>query len=310
MNKKTLKAQALAIVMVVLVVASIIGVSLFSRVSKDKDASINEQDSSISSSLVDAVLDFFVGAEISEIESSLTNHGGPQQVLSVSGENLNEVIKELDDIDIIPNITSVSDDDGGDWCTGESNIDLTISYEDDDDFIEIQPGSVRVYNLEGSSFSTTPCNLKVNMKPVEDVSIFVVKKVMNDGTDITESVSNYCIGSEEACLEVNDVEYEENIERVEDMAEGVYYMNFVLNTAYNDDNVVEIRILPIKGVLAINTEIGDCIQNKQLKSIKFTAEANCNDTYRGKQMFTPGSGNLGYSTLFDYGIYDMGLFQP
>jgi hypothetical protein len=301
MNKNTFKAQALAIVMVVLVVASIIGVSLFSRVSKDKDASINEQDSAISSSLVDAVLDFFVGADIAAIEAAI----GEEEVIGVTDvEDLSEVITFLQNNDIAENIALISE---GEWCTGESKTSLSISYEDEEDFIEVQPGSVRAYNLEGATFDppAAACPLTVRMRPVEDVSIFVVKKVMNDGTDITEEMSNYCIGSEDACENVADVEYENEEGSFTIVGESLTFelMSEMAN------NVVEIRILPIKGVLAISTEVGECI-SKQLKSIKITAEANCNNSYRGKQMFTPGSGNLGYSTLFDYGIYDMGLFQP
>jgi hypothetical protein len=83
-------------------------------------------------------------------------------------------------------------------------------------------------------------------------------------------------------------------------------------TEEESDFTEELRILPIKGVLGINYELMQegCINNKQFNAIKVTSEANCNDTYRGKQMFLPGSGTLGYSTLFDYGIYDSGLFQP
>lgn len=330
MNKNTFKAQALAMVMVVLVVASIIGVSLFSRMSKEKQSSVNEQDSSVSSSLVDGTLDFFVGADINKVESvlnddSLTVKGGTfdsiKGVAQYLGQPNIDIVKDID-----PDLFQVSPDE--ELCQGDNFIKVDLSYSDTEDFVEVQPGSLMAYNLKDAVILNS-CELNVRMKAMNEVAVFIVKRVMvSDADVVTESVENYCINqnvsSECDMITVDDVHDFGGLDDSEPDAQSIWSTTNVdsdanarLLTFYLDDErtnkVAEIRILPLKGVLAVNNSQSreDCVADgRQFRSIRVTAEATCNDSYRGKQMFIPGSGNLGYSTLFDYGIYDTGLFQP
>jgi hypothetical protein len=314
MKKKTFRAQALAIVMVVLVIASIIGISLFSRMSKNKQTSVNEQDSSIASTIVDSGLDFFVGADIEQIETVLGDGDTSNDAIEYSDPD--DLLSQLKDdpYNIISDDIAFTEGSGGDtFCEGESSQSITMSYASDDDYVEVQPGSVMAYNIEDAP-AIAPCELSVRLRAVEDYAIFVVKKVYDNGTEVTETVGNYCIrrGTGEDCPEdLADVEYEVNLGTTSwDIGANAH----IVNLDFTEDHLVEIRILPIKGTVAVNNNTwasGDstCI-DKQFKFVKITAEANCNDSYRGKQMFLPGSGCLGYSTLFDYGIYDTGMFQP
>lgn len=306
MNKKRFKAQALALVMIVLVVASIIGVSLFSRMAKDKEAAINEQDSSIASTQVDAMLDFLIGADIELLEEVL---GESEEVKFDSMKDYAESF--LLRHGIIDEATKSKLD--IDWCPGQSKEKLSMTLAEPLDFFEIQPGSVMAFNLEGASADSS-CELTLRLKAIENHSIFAIKRVYKDLSDIvTEDMESYCIpqGKNGGCpADIPDVEYESNLSSIEDFdnTNKVHRIKIDLNDAiYN--NTVEIRFLPIKGVLGMAIDYPDCA-HKNFKPIKITSEANCNNSYRGKQMFLPGSGSLGYSPLFDYGIYDSGLFQP
>jgi type II secretory pathway pseudopilin PulG len=328
MKKKTFKAQAIALVMVVLVVASIIGVSLFSRMSKEKQASIDEQESSVSLAQVDSVLDFFVGADIETIEAVL----GATAEGEIEANTLGDVSTLLADTLGLGEDTVTLDED---WCIenqeAEQNyVRAKVEFSDITDFIEFQPGSVAAVNLqnvEPSNFAPGLCQLKVRMKAMEQNAVFVIKRVTNDSGDIAEDIYNYCIESGTASLCTSDIEDVEYASSFIDLStwssqgpdygydwdsENSAHSIIIDLTEEEADFTEELRILPIKGVLGINYELMQegCINNKQFNAIKVTSEANCNDTYRGKQMFLPGSGTLGYSTLFDYGIYDSGLFQP
>jgi hypothetical protein len=169
------------------------------------------------------------------------------------------------------------------------------------------------FNVQSATNINDPCNLNLffNGSDASVTSVFIVKKVYEDGTDPV--VENYCVNTIETteCVNIADVDYEDSINPPTDydLVNGIHYLA-PKNLA--ESGLAEIRILPIKGTIKVSSSIipSDCIEGTQFNPIKITAEANCNGTYRAKQMFLPGSGNLGYSTLFDYGIYDNGLFQP
>jgi hypothetical protein len=177
--------------MVVLVVASIIGISLFSRMSKDKDSAVNQQDSSISSSQVDSILDLFIGADISNIETVLGEdiYDGPYDSLSAFA-NFLEAPGGDTDLAIVQNATDLINPN---WCPGQNSINVALEYADENDLVEIQPGGVMAYNLDGASISSSPdgCTLQTKIGGVDDKSVFIIKKVMRDEAtgEVTESVS-------------------------------------------------------------------------------------------------------------------------
>ncbi|MCD4756225.1 hypothetical protein K8R20_01245 [bacterium] len=309
MMKKYYKAQALAIVMVVLVVASIIGVSLFSRMSKDSQSAINQQDSALAEEQSDGILDIFVGSDVEILEAKIREGVGPFE--NISDSEFSTFISDIGgDPDALPdeNVGCLED---------SSSIKVTIGQSDEGDFVEIQQGSVRVYNLTDATI-VAPCVLTWRFRPVSDSSAFLVEYIMNDGSVVTQSEEHYCITSDgAACNTIDNVEYLSSFLNTGDMAsvgamdgEGAYARSIDLVVRFAAD-VKEIRVIPIAGTLSVADTLSDlsCI-DKEFRSIKIRSEVNCNGSYRGKQMFLPGSGNLGYSPLFDYAIYDNGLFQP
>ncbi|HCC67672.1 TPA: hypothetical protein DEP90_00425 [Patescibacteria group bacterium] len=306
MVKKFLKAQALAIVMVVLVISSIIGVALFSRMSKDRMSAISQQDSTLAQEQADAILDIFAGADIVTLEGVLG-------VAETDFDKISEMKEFLEDIGVDVEVLPEED-----WCEGTSNSHIHISLDqtDENDFIEIQPGSVRAYTLD-DAIANPGCQLNMRFRSIGDTAVFVIKSVTNTGGVVSEVNENYCITNVESttCEDVEDVEYEDSLDKgmIWDSGLNAYMKDsgsIDLPTAISN-GIVEIRILPISGTLGVSNSLSteECI-NKEFRSMKVAAQVTCNGSYRGKQMFLPGSGNLGYSTLFDYAIYDDGLFHP
>lgn len=299
MEKRYYRGQALAIVMVVLVVASIIGIALFSRMSKDRKSVVNQQDSANAQEQADAILNLFLGVDIEVLEASLE-----EDAFIYPAGGYSDLKGFLDAKNIGLDTSPLSE---YDLCDGKSasGIRMSVSFTDADDFIEIQPGGVRAFYLGSDASVTDPCLLNVRLMPVGNYAVFVEKIVYNDGS---EDMVSYCIGSE--CADIDVVEYEDGLDSTTwQVGEDSGY--YTKPSGYNlfNTNISEIRLLPISGVLMVANDSLSCI-NREFRYSKVTAEVNCYGSYRAKEMYIPGSGSLGYPTLFDYAVYDMGLFQP
>ena len=320
MNKNTFKAQALAIVMIVLVVASVIGIALFSRMARDRQISIGQQDSARAAEQADSILNMFVGADALELESNLSEEGNV-----VNG--MTELAELLQTLGVAEHTALLQEHE---WCEGgegNSFVKATLGYAEDGDFMEIQPGAVRAYNFEGASLNPEhvgACVLNISFESRDDIaSVFGIKIVYTEGDEVKEEFRGYCIGN---CGGLTDrVEHVSNLNPESGdnpfVGEIIYNpgsdnptsINYQIDVEallnQNAFTLAEIRILPLHGTLAVSDSIADCV-NKQFRPIRIAAEVNCSGSSRGKVMFLPGSGNLGYPTLFDYAIYDTGLFQP
>jgi type II secretory pathway pseudopilin PulG len=305
MKKRFFKAQALAIVMVVLVIASIIGVALFSRISKSRQAAIDQQNSNAGIEAADSMLDVLVGANLEAIENEVL----PQEA---TDSDIPALLNKLGiDPALIPDLST--------WCPGNepdsrSSLTLRVEEAEEGDFPEIGPGSVRAYNFQDVTVSPGGCNLGIHVTGTDGISVFIVKQVFEDDDPV---VDNYCVNSDGGDIDcsnqtIDDIDPESSLQSPSWEGDPSNYYSLFFNlTDLVGTGLAEIRVLPIVGSIGINnTDISGCTEGKSYKTIKITAEANCNGSFRAKQMFLPGSGNLGYSTLFDYGIYDNGLFQP
>jgi hypothetical protein len=298
MSKNYFKAQALAIVMVVLVVASIIGVSLFSRMSKDRQAAIDEQNSAVAAELSDTILDVVVNADIDVLESYTSNPA----IESLA--DLKTFMEDPPPTGLGISLTNLDFPSDATWCPPEENSTFRFSIEllDSNEAVEVRPGDVVAYHLQGATVGAS-CVLPVTVGTNEEIAVFAVKTVYDDGTE--PALESYCLNQSGSC----------NHNDIEDSGANITILpantDLLENFDLTEPNLAEIRILGIKGNIAVTT--GDlspdesCI-DRQFKYIKVNTEANCNGSYRAKEMILPGSGNLGYSSLFDYGVYDNARF--
>lgn len=317
MNKKFFKAQALAIVMVVLVVVSIIGMALFSRMAKDKRLAVEEQNSAAAAQVAEGILDVMVGADIDKLES-VDQDLMPINTFDEIKNFINSQLNLPDSADALP------DDDA--WCEGGDSsanentyVKLNIRPTTEDEYPEVQPGSVRSYNLQDATV-TSPCNLQLKFRAKDDQVVFAIKFVYDPDSGTPDKFLGYCAfssGVSTDCSPVNDVSPTTSLN-----SDVTYHLSWDSNAykippinLYDEYNngLIEIRVLPIKGVIGVSgfltaDSVDACI-DKQFTPIKVIADAMCNGASMVYEMTLPGSGNLGYSTLFDYGIYDTGEFR-
>lgn len=311
MNKNNLRAQALAIVMVVLVVVSIIGMAMFSRMATDKRLAVEEQNSAAAAQAAKGILDVLVGADIDVLESTLDTVESFEGIKYYLRNSLNLT----DSAEALPD--DISWCEGGDSSAGGNTyIKLSTRLATEDEYPEVQPGSYRSYNLEGETFpSGSPCNLYLRFRALEDQAVFAIKFVYAPDSGTQDQFLGYCAfssGGGTNCGTITNVDPTNslNFDSRYSWDTDAYKIDPIELFAEYNNGLREIRVLPIKGVIGVNgsVEPAGCT-SKQFTPIKVIADATCNGASQVYEMTLPGSGNLGYSTLFDYGIYDTGDFR-
>lgn len=299
MNKKNFySGQAIAIVMVVLVVAAVLGASLYSRTIQNQDSAIDIQDSDTSLEQVDTILELFSEVDIDQLD------------LLAPGDGEDAVV--FDDIDDFVNSGSlfsdvakgIVDNLDDNWCEeGASGLEIRLSRLPESEAIDVSVGNTRAYNFDGASISGPSMDLTVQPRG-SDTVFFVVKKIYWDGAgsfkpydlDDTEA---YCIG--DSCG---------------DFATGTYNSlgsNGEFSVSLGDDgawDLYEVRVVPIVGSIAVSHDTNGDVSGVEFGYIKINVAVNCYGTEREKELVLPGSSSLSYATTFDYVLYNNGSLSP
>lgn len=313
--KNTYPAQAIAIVMVILVVATVLGASLYSRTLKNREAAVNTKDSMQAIEQADTLLDLFVRADYQFLQDMYAK-------IQKDGKRVFEDLAQLKlflegyNIDV-----GLLNNDVG-WCEDTSkgsSIKLTISEAAPADFVDVRVGSARVFNIQESQvdLSTTSCGIILTFEARDNApTIFAVKKVFGNESHIEEYVNDgstddivaYCFEPDgSACEDVSGIAAPmasfENLSTDKKLA-----INF--KEQRNGYPLSQVRIIPLNLTLGVShTPTGDCGNNK-FTYMKVNAAVNCYGSFREKQIMVPGADSLGYSSLFDYTIYNIGTLRP
>jgi hypothetical protein len=190
--------QAIAIVMVILVVATVLGASLYSRTLKNREAAINTKDSMMAAEQADSLLDVFVRTDLQVLQRiSLdldSQEGGKFELNSIT-----DITTFLNSYGIDSTILSTNT--GQEWCqdtsTG-SSLKLTIAPATSEDFVDIRVGSARVLNLDGNTYTTGACNVTFAFEARDNApTLFAVKKIYGDSSGniaeySPEHITAYC----------------------------------------------------------------------------------------------------------------------
>jgi hypothetical protein len=314
-KKNFYSGQAIAIVMVVLVVATVIGASLYSRTLRDKEAAIKNKNSIMALEQADTFLDLLARRDSTFLQE-LVDQGdelpGPFTKFGTISENDPESLLYFLDQNNID--TRIVDSKGlENWChdkdTGSSfNISLAL-VEEEHEFVYKMVGSARVFNLRNIVFSEESCNLELRFdNPDSNYALFTIKKIYGTNDDEILGYSNnhmsaYCYGS---CGDIEQTAAPAS-SFVTIPESGVININ--LREIVDGYNLYQVRVIPLHGTLGVAHNEITCA-NLKFKYIKVNAGVNCYGSYREKQVMVPGSDSVGYSPLFDYTIYNRGLLRP
>lgn len=313
--------QAIAIVMVILVVATVLGASLYSRTLKNREAAINTKDSMMAVEQADSLLDLFVRADFTVLQNisiELDALDLPPEEKKFELNGTGEVSAFLDAHSIDSTILSAST--GQQWCedtSAGSSLKLTISPAQLSDFVDIRVGSARVLNLQGNTYhGTGACNVTFRFEARDNApTLFTVKKIYGDSSGniaeyAPEHMTAYCFTPSSTSCTSEDLN---GVAAPSTSFNGLGAGNSLdinlRETGPGGTALQQIRVIPLNLTLGVATSVGDCSTYK-FSFMKINAAINCYGSYREKQIMVPGTDSLGYSSLFDYTIYNVGTLEP
>jgi len=296
---KKYSGQAIAIIMVVLVVAAVIGASLYSRMMRNKGEVVDTRESQKALEQAGNVLDAFITSDLPSLQKLLSEE--------LSADDDGEIV-----LSNIAGIISFLQKLNGDqmdfgllgWGEGGSCSEpvVTITYAQASDGIEYGVGDVMAINVDGVIIPAgCVATFTFNTAGSGD-HLFTTKYVyMDDDGNVQpyklEDMELYCLNSSgsDTCGE-GSVAPTGSIEGT--LASGG---SITLNV--DQPNLYEFRILPLKEKIKIGLQ-GNAACNHLLDNYSIKSTVTCTGQERTMQVVIPNAMNMGYPSLFDYTIYN------
>lgn len=306
---KVYKAQALAIVMIVLVISAILGMAMLSRTLKDTQQLASEKSSAEALEFSDSLLDTLKGTSVATLESVCENVNYGEGLRSSEGcsvKGVNSVKEFLDSAGVDSNAINVFDK-----CSNDnSQVELSAKLAGPEDSLEIPSDGIRSIVVRGQT-PAAGCSVTFRVEPRGSsfgtvmVSQVYARNYTNgvpaqykpyDYTDINQ----YCIHlTGRSCADNTDgdgawIPIESGAPITVSLANktsgGVSYP------------IDEVRLRAIGGTVAVSTSVSpaSCIQNWEM--VKITAGANCTGAYRAKEIQIPQQESA--ISLFDYVLFN------
>jgi hypothetical protein len=302
---KKYSGQAIAIIMVVLVVAAVIGASLYSRMVRNKGEVVDTRESQKALEQAGNVLDAFTTSDLPSLQKLLSDQ--------LSADDNGEIV--LSDIDGIRNFLQGLNGEqmelgllGFEGDSSCSEPVVIITYAQASDGIEYGVGDVMAINVDGVEIPAgCVATLTFDTAGSGD-HLFTTKYVYteDDGDVIPYALDDmelYCLNSSgsDNCGD-GSVAPTSSIKQKLGKG-GSITLNF-------PDNLYEFRILPLKEKIKIglqgNEACGHILDNYSIKST-----VTCTGQERTMQVVIPNAMNMGYPSLFDYTIYNsQGTLTP
>lgn len=300
MKNNRYNAQALAIAMVVLVVSSIIGIAIYSRAAKDKLLSVGERASAEALEVSDLMLNQLVNIPISSVTQAIAGEGNTFDY--VNGVTLTESNAQITELFTELGLTEVFT--GLNFCPVETDGNeyyLKIKEADPNTYFEIRAGQVMAFPVKGVSVGVgCSANLSFVLRGDSQVGFSVEKiygKTYTNGIAQEykpyeiEDVLQYCFGCDPTRFIGSGWTPQNDGDSIIvdlDEVNGTYVLD-------------EIRVKAIGGTIGVGYALTtECTQGFRLIDVQ--ASANCDGTYRGKQILIPE--RKWSSPVFDYSIFN------
>lgn len=321
-TKKTYNAQALAIIMVILIVASIIGFSVFSRLMTQKRATIQERNSSEALEVADMILDNFllskpedwveagmVGNNYKEtlfIPGGAGGSGGPIKTNIITSTHAQDDMIIQAGPDSSSNaITKLTQELGHKLDLQNLNIcplsehnneyTLQLSKTNDDTDFALRPGETFVFPIKGKDFGQG-CTINITFTNPPTNGGFTVNKIFIEGEGIKAydyaDTENYCFSK-----------------GISSPSSPCGNSNFT-GTGWTKSSgslsipltsgLERIQLTAIGSDLTFRFSMDNC--NEQIQLWQLRASATCSGTYRAKEVIVP---DVGWSySIFNYVLFN------
>lgn len=292
-------AQALAIAMVVLVVSSIIGLAIYSRAAKDKLLSVGERASAEALEVSDLILNQLITIPINTVTQTIAGEGNTFDyengvTLTESNGQISELFTKLGlegaftGLNFCPIAT-----DGNEYY-------LKIKEASPDTYFEIRAGQVMAFPIKGQAIGLgCNANLSFAIRGDSNVGFSVEKIYANYINGIAQEYKSYAIDDvKQYCFSCNETKFlGDEWNHITDGGS----LTFDLNETADGYKLDEIRVKAIGGSLGVGYILTtECTQGFRLIDVQ--ASANCDGTYRGKQILIPEK--KWSSPVFDYSLFN------
>jgi len=296
---KKYSGQAIAIIMVVLVVAAVIGASLYSRMVRNKGEVVDTRESQKALEQAGNVLDAFTTLDLPSLQNLLSEKLSSDEDGIITLENIGDIRTFLEDLSNQMDLGLLGLGGEGGSC---SEPVVTITYAQASDGIEYGVGDVMAINVDGVSIPAGCVATLTFYTAGSGDHLFTTKYVYmdNDGNVQPyklEDMELYCLNSTGGNCGEGSVAPIESIEGT--LASGG---SITLNFA-DYSNLYEFRILPLKEKVKIGLQ-GNAACNHLLDNYSIKSTVICTGQERTMQVVIPNAMNMGYPSLFDYTIYN------
>lgn len=264
------KAQALAIIMVILVVSSIIGLSVIARTMRDKGVALQERDSAEAYEVVDTILDNMLLTKLEDwLNVMNTSDTYTNTDISVLFNNLNHPL-DLSDLSICP-------------LTEEGNkYELRLSKGDDDTKYIVHPAQLFVFPIDGKNFGSD-CRLSIKLEGTSTAG-YMINDIFKEGSGVapynTDKTKSYCITDRSGICNTNY--FLSSTGSVWETKKSGDLTTYTLN----DTNLLKIQIVGINSPVTLSYSMSNGCTSKILLW-KLRAAATCNGVYRAKEVVIP-----------------------
>lgn len=294
MIMKKYSGQAIAIIMVILVVAAVIGASLYSRMIRNKGEVINTRESSKALEQSGNILDAFITTDIRTLQDGLydklTEEGGKITIEATRLDDLTDnIVAYFGEIGLeLEELTMDAS------C---SNYKMSFEFAPPSEGPEYNVGDVMAINLSSVPTVQSGCEVDLNF-PSGDNKIFTVKEVYSHVSGVgyapyrLEDMEVYCTNN---CTGMSPTTSFEEWMTKPILTYDMY--------ALKNSGLTELRVIPLKGTIEIGVSSSpQC--NNIFDQFLIKATSICSGQERTMQVIIPSATNFGYDPMFDYTIYN------
>lgn len=311
-SMKKYSGQAIAIIMIVLVVATVIGASLYSRMVRNRGEIVDTRESQRALEQADNILDAFISSDLGILQNILATDlvSDPDNIIEFN--SISDLTTFFDDRGLtgISEITGNTNIIENEWCEdtdGSSSIETKIGYAQETDEVFYNVGDVMAINVGSITSTLAGCVATLTFTPGGNGDhLFAMKYVYRDSSgNVTpyklEDMSLYCLDDAQVCPSVAPTD---------SITPPIMTTGSKLDILLDTPNLYEVRVLPLKEKLGISIQSTEQCGNN-FKNYKISAKVNCKGDTREKQVIIPNANNMGYNPLFDYTIYNAnGTLSP